>query len=261
MSSAYLTHIPRKFVRATAGFPPSGRGDYFIPRAQVQPPEALVRKVWPWVDEWIAWFQQNENDVREEDGQLDGRDEGDRNDLAGKAFLRLLDYLRTVLLQDSVLLQDEAPHHPIFQDPIFSDQEYLDFVRVMKQALAVEIPQPQELLVRQAVPAIAEHMIAMENNLTQMLGEMHSILHGEQVRQRTVLEDVFSGTTPIFLNINHSLLPQNPRLESRMMASAPRTRAARPSTPASLPYASARASPSPSLPLPQLYEASSQPMS
>jgi hypothetical protein len=147
MSNAYLSHIPRKSVRARAGFAPNGRGDYFIPRAQVVPPDTLVRRIWPWVDEWIGWFQQNENDVR--DGrELGDREEGDMNDLAGKAFLRLLDYLRTVLLQDSVLLRDEVPSHPLFQDPIFSDPEYLSFVQLMHQTLATDVPQPQELLVR-----------------------------------------------------------------------------------------------------------------
>jgi hypothetical protein len=219
MSNAYLSHIPRKFVRAAAGFPSSGRGDYFIPRAQVLPPDSLVRKIWPWVDEWIIWFQQNENNVRDDD-QLQEQNEGDRNDLAGKAFLRLLDYLRTVLLQDSVLLRNEFPHHPLFHHSIFSDPEYLDFDQRMRQMLAVGEPQPQEVLIRQVVPIIADQMAAMENNLMQRWQEMFDYMRTERNHQRTVLDDVFSGRTPIYLNSNISSLLQNPPTAAQTVASS-----------------------------------------
>ena len=56
LTNCYLTHLPRKFVRSMAGFGVTGQGDYYLPRAKITPPESLVRNVWPWVDEWLDWF-------------------------------------------------------------------------------------------------------------------------------------------------------------------------------------------------------------
>jgi hypothetical protein len=56
LTNCYLTHLPRKFIRSMAGFPPSLQGAYFLPRARVLPPQSLERAVWPFVDEWLEWF-------------------------------------------------------------------------------------------------------------------------------------------------------------------------------------------------------------
>ena len=44
-------------MRAMAGFNPSAQGNFYLPRAKVMPPRSLERAVWPWVDEWLAWFE------------------------------------------------------------------------------------------------------------------------------------------------------------------------------------------------------------
>ena len=58
MTICYLSSIPREFVRRAAGFNPTGRGDYFIPRAMVDPPESLRQSLWPWIDAWVAWYRE-----------------------------------------------------------------------------------------------------------------------------------------------------------------------------------------------------------
>ena len=50
-----LSNLPRKFVRAIDS---SLQGSCYLPRAAVQPPESLVRDLWPWVDEWMEWYEQ-----------------------------------------------------------------------------------------------------------------------------------------------------------------------------------------------------------
>jgi hypothetical protein len=69
-----------KLQYGVAGFSPGGLGDYFIPRAMVTAPKSLVQSLWPWVVEWVSWFQgrEPEEDVSDADLNMDGCD------LAGK---------------------------------------------------------------------------------------------------------------------------------------------------------------------------------
>jgi len=79
----------------------------------VLPPRSLEQAVWPWVDEWLAWFDSN----AEAGSGDDGEGEADRQDLAAQGFLRLLQQLRIILLQDSVVMRREFPDHPIWPTP------------------------------------------------------------------------------------------------------------------------------------------------
>jgi hypothetical protein len=49
----YLEGIPRVFMRKMAGFPEEA-GSFYLPRAEVEPPPALTREIYPEVDEWLA---------------------------------------------------------------------------------------------------------------------------------------------------------------------------------------------------------------
>jgi hypothetical protein len=44
MVEAYLSHLPKKFLRRVAGFT-SDEGGYFLPRAQAAPPPKLLKKI------------------------------------------------------------------------------------------------------------------------------------------------------------------------------------------------------------------------
>lgn len=102
LTNCYLTHLPRKFLRSMAGFQPDAIGNYYLPRAKIQPPDSLVRALWPWIDQWLAWFQ-SDDPTNEPPGGAPNQE--DRDDMAAQGFLQLLNQLRTILLQDSVLLQ------------------------------------------------------------------------------------------------------------------------------------------------------------
>ena len=90
MTGCYLTTIPREFIRGVADFEPDYASSYFLPRAAVQPPSSLLRRVWPELDRW-----------REAHLELPGATEKVTPNLAAGAFLELLERLRAVFLQVS----------------------------------------------------------------------------------------------------------------------------------------------------------------
>src|SRR5436305_11011395 len=143
MTSVYLSYLPRAFIRSIAGFPQEGKG-YFLPRACETPPAALCLKIWPEVDVWLERMKAYRPEKAD--------NEVVRLDLAGSGFLRLLRALRVVLLQDSVVLRKEFPHHPLWKDPLFDGEEYRRFARRVEDSL-VNVVTPDELKMQQFWPA------------------------------------------------------------------------------------------------------------
>ena len=71
-------------MRSMVGFSPSTPGNFFLPRAKTLPPQSLEQAVWPFVDEWLAWFDADANgaDDDDDDDHVKSEDEADRQDLA-----------------------------------------------------------------------------------------------------------------------------------------------------------------------------------
>jgi len=138
MTGVYLSQLPRQFMRSTAGWPQEGKA-YFLPRAQELPEEALCSRIWPEVDLWLKRMESFHPD----------RDDNEvvRLDLAGTGFLRLLHELRVILLQDSVILRKQFPHHPLWKDSLFNCPEYLRFTKRAERASANAVT-PAELTMR-----------------------------------------------------------------------------------------------------------------
>jgi hypothetical protein len=82
MTTAYLLHLPRKFIRTVSGHPLEGT--YFNPRDTVKPPATLKKEVFPGVDDDLNRIQKDPK--------------GYERSLCEVGFLRLMDYLRTVFL-------------------------------------------------------------------------------------------------------------------------------------------------------------------
>jgi len=78
MSITYLTSLPRKFIRTVAGHYREGR--YFLDRAQIQPPDALLSLVFPHVEEDLGEFR---------DGTYE-------SGLSGQGFLLLMKHMKEV---------------------------------------------------------------------------------------------------------------------------------------------------------------------
>jgi hypothetical protein len=146
LCQAYLTHLPRQFMRIVAGFS-SSSGDYFLARAACEPPDTLQRQLWPWIEEWEARVEARARRCLWAQGGLD------EDDLACDGFLRLMRRLRTVLLQDLAVLQPRFPSLPFFGHAPFYGPEWDKFARAV-QAGAAEAIVPQSLLVQHALPEL-----------------------------------------------------------------------------------------------------------
>src|SRR5277367_6020493 len=143
MTGVYLSYLPRAFMRSIAGFPQRGNA-YFLPRAQEIPDEALCARIWPEVDVWLERMEAYHPDRTD--------NEVVRLDLAGSGFLRLLRTLRVVLLQDSVILRQRFPLHPLWTDPLFNGEEYRRFAARVEGSL-VDVVTPDELTMQKYWPA------------------------------------------------------------------------------------------------------------
>ncbi|KAL3258479.1 hypothetical protein ABHI18_006016 [Aspergillus niger] len=200
LTNCYLTHLPRKFIRAMAGFEPSTRGNYYLPRAQIQPPESLTHALWPWVDEWLDWFESygdaSRQNEKESDSETEKVNEDDRQDMAAQGFLRLLVQLRIILLQDSVMFREQFPLHPIWSDPIFLRDDYEAFATEVKQSIR-DVEEPEEVRLRQALPALAERLNHVRQDLQQGLGhaikEWGSKTHLQLQEINNYLHDIMGG--------------------------------------------------------------------
>jgi hypothetical protein len=104
--------------------------------------------------------------------------------IATDGFLILMKMLRSILLQDSVFLQDYCPNLFIWKHPIFSSAEYKTFAKELKSAAASNV-MPEEERLAQAISLVANKLseisgILMDNYnvITQKLDcqqESHSI--------------------------------------------------------------------------------------
>ncbi|OJD18721.1 hypothetical protein AJ78_01258 [Emergomyces pasteurianus Ep9510] len=216
LTNCYLTNISREFVRAMAGFDPSTQGNYFLPRAAIRPPEQLEAAVWPWVDVWLHRFDSYEHN---EGGEIDERmksDLEDEQDLAAQGFLRLLKQLRTVILQDSVLLQREFPDHPLWSDPLFVREDY--------KAYAIEVARAVETVVKPQEIQIQRDMIAdqLQNIRQEMLQRIDKWGHEcQQLQQKMTqqISDLINGHVAFSVRA----VPQNSMIElTTASASSPR---------------------------------------
>lgn len=231
LTTSYLTNIPRKFVRAMAGFQPVETGAYYLPRTKIEPPASLKQALWPWVDEWLLW-QASYTGSGSEDVQLPPEsvrfDSGkvDHGDLASQGFLYLLDYLRTVILQDSVLFMQEFPGHPIWSHSLFARDDYLCFSQLVRDSL-IDVEEPQDVQLRRTVPAIATRLQTIEQSIVQTLkvSEERNVGFLQTIDRN--IKDIVDGTVSFTVRAN---APGSP-LSAAATATA---------TAASTPYATPR---------------------
>ena len=147
MVQTYLLGLPLKFMRCVAGFPKEP-GQYHLPRAAVEPPEVLLREIYPFVEEWRRRFRART--TRKKSWAQGGLDDDDQ---AGLAFLALLKRLRVIVLQDLAILQPDYPGLPFFSLPLFQRQEWVDFAAVVRAAhWGNEVP--RSVLLERAVPEL-----------------------------------------------------------------------------------------------------------
>ena len=151
-------------IRPLAGFAPDSNKSFNIPRDTLEPPQALLATVFPSVDRWVALHDDVNNT------------EVDKT-VTGKATLRMFQYLRRVLIQDSVFLRRRWPHLVIWDDPVFKSPEYIAYASDLKVASVVpEVLHPSRALMH---PAVQERLDGMEQTLLQALAD---VKHHQQTK-------------------------------------------------------------------------------
>ncbi|KAK4217014.1 hypothetical protein QBC37DRAFT_415804 [Rhypophila decipiens] len=188
LCKAYLTHLPRQFMRIVAGFSGTA-GDYFLTRAVHEPPDTLQKQLWPWIEAWEQRFEARARRKRWIEGGLDN------DDLAGDGFLKLLRHLRVVLLQDLAALQPQFPKLPFFSYAPFRGPDWAAFATSV-QARIDDPEEPASLLVKRVLPElyslVESTRSAILQNTHQLHGRLASELASQLARQQQQLDRLFS---------------------------------------------------------------------
>ena len=151
MSNVYLSGLPREFIRTMAGF--RRQGSFYCARADVVLPQEVSQHVFPDVEGWLACFDGVEGCETLE------------SDLAGQGFLKLLQELRIIFLQDSAILRLMFPSHPVWEHPLFETPAYQAFAAEVVVAHA-KTEVPEDLQLRAAMPVMEEKI----STLQQVIG-------------------------------------------------------------------------------------------
>jgi hypothetical protein len=173
LCQAYLTHLPRQFMRIVAGFSASA-GDYFLARAAHDPPAVLQRQLWPWIEEWELRFEARARRLSWAQGGLD------EDDLAADGFLKLMRRLRTVLLQDLAVLQPRYPSLPFYAYMPFTGPDWDAFAMLVRADGVASVP--QSLLLQRALPELSSVLEstreAVLHNSTRLANRLEARLEG-----------------------------------------------------------------------------------
>jgi hypothetical protein len=237
LCKAYLTHLPRQFMRVVAGFSGSS-GDYFLPRAAHEPPLLLQKQLWPWIEEWELRFEARASRKSWAQGGLD------EDDLAADGFVKLMRRLRTVLLQDLAVLQPRYPSLPFFDHPPFYGPDWDEFALAVRSDAAAS--EPQSLLLQRALPELNSVLESTREAVLHNSNRLASRLEGRLESLQGSLNALLQAQVPITFT-GYFGMPQAP-LPVPAPVSAPVPAPAQPPMPSVLPTAPSTA-PGPGMPV------------
>ncbi|RKK06602.1 hypothetical protein BFJ65_g18500 [Fusarium oxysporum f. sp. cepae] len=189
LCQAYLTHLPRQFMRIVAGFSASP-GDYFLARAANEPPYVLQKQLWPWIEEWEPRFEARARRQCWAEGGLDD------DDLAADGFLKLMRRLRIVLLQDLAVLQPRYPSLPFFAYAPFNGSEWDEFA-VAVRSDAAGATEPLSLLVQRALPELSGVLESTREALLQNNQRLAIRLEARLEGIQGGLDSLLQGKVPV----------------------------------------------------------------
>jgi hypothetical protein len=112
--------------------------------------------------------------------------------IATGGFLSLLQYLRTVVLQDAVVLQDLTPSHPIWKHNLFSSSAFVAFKETAKQQLRTT-EDPAEQRLQKAIPILNAKIDGIHNDLKSAMDQTRSTLEAVEGN----LTDVLRALSPL----------------------------------------------------------------
>ncbi|KAL9931737.1 hypothetical protein V8E36_009305 [Tilletia maclaganii] len=164
IEQSYLTHLPVRALRALAGFSPEG-GTYFLRRDGPEPPEELLKTIFPAVETWQQQLK---------DGKISATGGADK-------FLDMLRHLRRVLLQDLLLLESIHATHPVLQH--IKSEAFGKWATVQRQHLS-QVTHPMELTLKAVMLKVSEQLTALADQQASVL----NLVHFMQQEARTAAE-------------------------------------------------------------------------
>ena len=151
--------IPWEAVRALAGFSPTNLL-HTNPRESVIPPEELQLLIFPQLEQS---FQQIDDFVIAKN----------ETELAGRSWLRLLKWMRIVILQDAAILmhREDYANHVLLEHDIFQSDLFIDFKRELQEKMESSTPAAVTLLER-AMPALGETLSTLTKEIKKIPKEI-----------------------------------------------------------------------------------------
>src|SRR5947207_1830264 len=154
MSKHYSAGIARAAARQFAGFP-ADRGNYYLSRSVLPPPESLRKKVFPRVEESLQIVESFSSETQ---------------DKAAGAVLHTFDLFHTVILEDAVVfkLDPRFQNSPLWINKLFNDPEFLRYQLNARQT-AHEDTIPMAIQIQRLVPDIARELHSVTANVLGQL--------------------------------------------------------------------------------------------
>ncbi|KAG2201219.1 hypothetical protein INT47_013030 [Mucor saturninus] len=159
INGAYLTGLPREVMRVMAGFTVQ-QGQFYLPRASVDPHESFCKMIFPDLDVWhdrLTAKQANPNNEDEMEVTV-----------AAKAFFEFMFLLRKTIIQDAVFMIEKFPTHPLWQNSLFSHELFTDY-RERMLIVAQEDNDPVNALLQRCVPILEGKIKCMHHDLSTRL--------------------------------------------------------------------------------------------
>ncbi|KAH9104386.1 hypothetical protein AeMF1_019516 [Aphanomyces euteiches] len=164
---SYANHVvPWETVRTLAG---AEKGRYYVERAMVAVPKDLQCMVFPWIES--ARVAMNLK----------------RRDIAGESFLRLMEYMRVVILQDAALLIRIPGYnqHPVYQMPVFTNSAFISFQQQLIVAVETAVA-PEFMAIEKAMPLVAESLQNVRQDTALIYRELSQVTLGPRKVQEVV---------------------------------------------------------------------------
>ena len=147
---SYSTKLPMRILKSRAGFQEAD-GLHFNPRTTLEPPDSLMKMIFPWLD--VALEEFNKGDVP--------------SSPTGYSFLKMMGTLRKIILQDAAAMIVQNPEraaHPIFEMDVFKTEEFSTFVRSMKVCLE-NSPSPLDSNLEVVLPGVHRRLDTIQGQV------------------------------------------------------------------------------------------------